>query len=60
MKEQLQDRLRDAEIVPLELAVEPHPLAEFAGMFRDDPDFQKVLDIMAANRCKMDQDPRVP
>ncbi len=59
LKEQLQDRLRDAEIVPLELAIEPHPLAEFAGMFRDDPDFQKVLDIMAANRRKMDQDPKV-
>ncbi len=29
-------------------------------MFKDDPDFQEVLQIMAENRRKMDKDPDVP
>src|SRR6266853_3058437 len=38
LKEQLQARLQSgAEIVPLELVAEPHPFAEFVGIFRDDP-----------------------
>ena len=61
LKEKYQDRLRDgAEIVTLEMAPQPHPLAEFAGMFKDDPDFQDVLDIIAENRKTMDADPDVP
>ncbi len=61
LKEQLQARLRaGAEIVPLDLAPEPHPLAEFAGMFKGDPMFQEVLDIMAENRRKIDNNPKVP
>jgi hypothetical protein len=61
LKEQLQAKLRaGAEVVPLELAAEPHPLAEFAGMFKDDPDFRDVLDIMAENRRKMDENSNIP
>jgi hypothetical protein len=61
LKEQLQARLRNgAEIVTLELAPEPHPLAEFAGMFKDDPYFKDVLEIMTENRRKMDEDPKIP
>ena len=61
LKKKLQARLRNgAEIVPLELATEPHPLAEFAGMFKDDPYFKEVVEIMAANRRKMDSDPKIP
>jgi hypothetical protein len=61
LKEQLQARLRNgAEIVSLELPTERHPLAEFAGMFKDDPDFKEVRRIMAANRRKMDRDPKIP
>jgi hypothetical protein len=61
LEKQLQARLRNgAEIVPLELAPQPHPLAEFAGMFKDDPYFEEVLEIMAANRRKMDRTPKVP
>jgi hypothetical protein len=61
LREQIQVRLRDGgEIVPLELGAQPHPLAEFAGMFKDDPYFEDVLKIMAANRRKMDQDPKAP
>ena len=46
--------------MPLDVPTEPHPLARFAGMFKDDPDFQEVLDIIAENRRKMDADPDVP
>jgi hypothetical protein len=60
-KEQLQARVSaGAEIVTLEIGPPPHPWLEFAGMFKDDPDFQEVLDIMAENRRKMDADPDIP
>jgi hypothetical protein len=61
LKEQLQNRLRNgAELIAMEVPAEPHPLAEFAGMFKDDPDFKEVLHIMAENRKKMDKDPKIP
>lgn len=47
-----------AEIVPLEMTPQPHPLAEFVGMFKDDPYFKEVVEIVAANRRKMDRIPR--
>ena len=57
LHEALQARLRNgAELVPLETAPKPHPLAEFAGMFKDDPYFEEVLKIMAENRRKMVRD----
>jgi hypothetical protein len=60
LREALQDRLRNgAELVPLETAPQPHPLAEFAGMFKDDPFFDQVLEIMAENRRKMDRGKKV-
>jgi hypothetical protein len=37
-----------------------HPWMPFAGMFKDDPDFKDVLEIMGENRRKMDADPAVP
>jgi hypothetical protein len=37
-----------------------NPWVEFAGMFKDDPYFDEVIDIMAENRRKMDADPDVP
>lgn len=39
---------------------QPHPLDEFAGMFKDDPYFEEVLEIMAEDRRKMGQDAKVP
>lgn len=61
LKEQIQARLqRGAALVSLEVAGSEHPLAKFAGMFKDDPDFQEVLEIMAENRRKMDADPNIP
>src|SRR6516225_2764509 len=60
LREALQDRLRNgAELVPLETVPQPHPLAEFAGMFKDDPYFEQVLEIMAENRRKMDRGKKV-
>src|ERR1700681_1545632 len=61
LKEQLLAQLRSgAEIVPLELASQPHPLAEFAGMFKDDPLLKEWKKSMAAYRRKVDQDADKP
>jgi predicted RNase H-like HicB family nuclease len=61
LKEQLEARLRaGAEVVTLELGAQSHPWMEFAGMFKDDPDFKEVLDIMAENRRRIDEDPSIP
>jgi hypothetical protein len=61
LKEQLQARVNaGVSIVPLQVPNAPHPLAEFAGMFKDDPDFQEVMEIIAENRRQMDADPDVP
>ena len=38
----------------------PHPWLPFAGRFKDDPDFQEVVEIIAENRRKMDEDPSIP
>jgi hypothetical protein len=61
LRAKIQSRLKNgSEIVGLDLGPQPHPLAEFAGMFKDDPDFEDVLKIMAENRRKMDEDADVP
>ena len=61
LRAKIQARLKNGiEIVGLEIGPLPHPLAEFAGMFKDDPDFEDVLKIMAENRRRMDEDPDVP
>jgi hypothetical protein len=44
------------QIVGLEVGQQHHPLAEFAGMFKGDPEFEDVLRIMADNRKRMDED----
>ena len=61
LKEQLQARLRDGtELISVDIPSAPHPLGEFAGMFKDDPYFDDVVEIMAENRRKMDRDPKIP
>lgn len=61
LREQCEAKLQQgAELIAMELGPQVHPLAEFAGMFKDDPDFEDVLQIMADNRKKMDEDPDVP
>ena len=49
-----------AEIVTVRVGHEPNPWLEFGGMFKDDPDFKEVVEIIAENRRKMDEDPNVP
>ena len=59
-KAQLRDRLSNgAKLVTVEVDPEVHPLAKFAGMFKDDPYFAEVIEIMAENRRKMDADPDI-
>src|SRR2546422_2893574 len=61
LREKIDTRLKKGtELIGLEVGSQPHPLAEFAGMFKDDPDFEEVLKIMAENRRRMDEDPDVP
>ncbi len=47
----LHDRLaKGGKVVMLALPGSPHPLARFAGQFKDDPDFQDVIAIMKERR----------
>ena len=56
LREQLGKRLRNGvELVSVHVAAQQHPLAKFAGMFKDDPDFAAVLKIIAENRRKEDK-----
>ena len=59
LREQLQARLRNgAEIVPLEMTPQPHPLAEFVGMFKDDPWIADWKKSMAEYRRRIDKEDR--
>jgi hypothetical protein len=50
-----------AEVTTLELPDNAsNPWVKFAGMFKDDPYFDEVVEIMAENRRKMDADPDMP
>jgi len=61
LRAKIQTRLNsDTELVNLEVGQQVHPLAKFAGMFKDDPDFQDVLKIIAENRKRMNEDRDVP
>lgn len=62
LKEQLSGRVRaGAALMSLELSVQPHPLAEFAGVFSsEDPLVQEWMEIMAENRRKEDEEPETP
>ena len=61
LKEQLQARLRDGtELTSVDLAPTTHPLAEFAGMFKDDPMLEEWKQSMAEYRRKVDEDPDIP
>src|SRR5262245_15911562 len=58
LREQLESRLTGgARVVALQVPDGDHPLARWAGMFKDDPLFQEVLDIMAERRRQAEQDP---
>jgi hypothetical protein len=58
LRDQLQARLQNGtEVVLLEAGAEPHPLAEFAGMFKDDPMFESWQKSIAKYRREVDADP---
>jgi hypothetical protein len=62
LQAQLRQRLQTgAELATVEVVVSPpeNPWVRYAGMFKDDPDFQDVIDIIAENRRKMNVDPDV-
>ena len=54
----LTTRLAKAEVVSLEIDNPhfEHPWMKFAGMFKDDPDFDKVLEFIEDDRRKLDAD----
>jgi hypothetical protein len=61
LKERLEERLRNgAEIVPLDVAPQPHPLAKYVGMFEGDPLLEDWKASMAEYRRKVDADPDRP
>ena len=61
LRAQLQARLRNgAEIVSLQLTPAPHPLAEFVGMFKDDPLCEEWKQSMAEYRRQVDATPDLP
>lgn len=61
LQEALQDRLRNgAEIVPLETETQPHPLAKFVGMFKNDPWIEDWKISTTEYRRKIDEHPERP
>ncbi|HEX3146953.1 MAG TPA: hypothetical protein VHR66_02660 [Gemmataceae bacterium] len=58
LRDQLESRLREGSaVVSLDVPADPHPLAEFAGMFKDDPLFESWQKSIASYRRKADADP---
>jgi hypothetical protein len=58
LRAKIETRLKNGtEIVGLEVGPEPHPLAEFAGMFKDDPLFDDWQKAIAEYRRQVDDDP---
>ena len=51
---------RGGVVVPLVLPEQPHPLAEFVGMFRDDPFIEGWKKSMKAHRKNRDKDASRP
>jgi hypothetical protein len=62
LRERLQARLKNgAELVPLEMAPQPHPWMEFAGMYDpDDPVVQAWERAVAEYRRKINEHPERP
>ena len=58
LRELIQSRLVDGtQLVPLEIPAGEHPLAAFAGMFRDDPLFEEWQQAIAEYRQQAEEDP---
>jgi len=60
LREDLGKRLSEVEIVSLEVDLpqkqEQHPILKFAGVFKDDPDFEEVQEEIEAYRREIDAD----
>ena len=56
----LKDRLQSGVVVPLDLPVQTHPLAEFVGMFKGDPLIKSWKKSMKAYRKARDKDADKP
>jgi len=58
LRKLLTARLQNTEIVSLEIDLPKpeHPWMKFAGMFKDDPDFEAVLADIATYRHELDQE----
>jgi predicted RNase H-like HicB family nuclease len=61
LKEVLRTRIdQGAVIVSLKIPDQKHPLEPYAGMFKNDADFDEVKAIIAENRRQMDADSEIP
>ena len=57
LRKNLETRLcNGAVVVPFDLPAQPHPLAEFVGMFKDDPLIEEWKKSMKAYRKKRDKE----
>lgn len=56
LRELITARLQKAEIVSLEIDIPKpeHPWMKFAGMFKDDPDFDEVMAFIEEDRRQLD------
>ena len=59
LRDEVQARLRNGgELVSLEISPQPHPLAKYAGMYKDDdPLIREWEQSMAEYRRKIDDEP---
>ncbi len=57
LRQLLNNRLQNSEIVSLDLSIaeSEHPWMKFAGMFKDDPDFEDVLADIEAYRREIEE-----
>lgn len=59
---EIRQLLAESEIVKIDIEAQsqPHPLAKFAGMWKDDPLFDQFMDAMQSYRAEVDADPNQP
>ncbi len=56
VRQRLVERLAQAKIIPLQVETpQPvHPMLQFAGIFKDDPDFAEIMAQLQAERAQPD------
>ena len=58
LRAKIETRLKKgSELVGLDIAPQPHPWMEFAGMFKDDPWIEDWVQSMAEYRQQVEDDP---